>query len=76
MLTKGQRMQENADKMALIEEIEKLIESDPNAPISSFSMLEFLEVEDLVSVRETLLRSKTIALLRMKNGLMSCVKNS
>lgn len=58
MLTKGQRMQENADKMALIEEIEKLIESDPNAPIPSFSMLEFLEVEDLVSVRETLLRSK------------------
>ncbi len=52
-------MPENADKMALIEEIEKLIESDPNAPISSFSMLEFLELDDLVSVRETLLRSKT-----------------
>ncbi|WP_263833572.1 hypothetical protein [Sulfurospirillum oryzae] len=51
-------MRDNADKMALIEEIEKLIESDPNAPISSFSMLEFLELEDLVSVRETLLRSK------------------
>ena len=51
-------MQENADKMALIEEIEKLIESDPNAPISSFSMLEFLELDHLVSVRETLLRSK------------------
>lgn len=51
-------MQENADKMALIEEIEKLIESDPNAPISSFSMLEFLEISDLVSMREALLRSK------------------
>ena len=58
LLMKGQRMQENADKMALIEEIEILIESDPNAPISSFSMLEFLELDDLVSVRETLLRSK------------------
>jgi len=51
-------MQENADKMALIEEIEQLIESDPNAPISSFSMLEFLEISDLVSMREALLRSK------------------
>lgn len=51
-------MLENADKMALIEEIEQLIESDPNAPITSFSMLEFLEIDDLVSVRETLLRSK------------------
>ena len=51
-------MLENADKMALIEEIEKLIESDSNAPIASFSMLEFLELDDLVSVRETLLRSK------------------
>ena len=58
MLMKGQRMLENADKMALIEEIEKLIESDPNAPISSFLMLEFLELDDLVSVGETLLRSK------------------
>lgn len=51
-------MYDNADKMALIKEIEILIESDPNAPISSFSMLEFLEMDDLVSVRETLLRSK------------------
>ena len=51
-------MYDNADKMALIKEIEILIESDPNAPISSFSMLELLELDDLVSVRETLLRSK------------------
>ena len=51
-------MPENADKMALIEEIEKLIESDPHAPITSFSMLEFLELDDLISVRETLLHSK------------------
>ena len=52
-------MVDNADKMALIHEIELLIESDPNAPISSFSLLEFLEISDLVSVRETLLRSKS-----------------
>ena len=51
-------MQENPDKAALIQEIEKLIESDPQAPISSFSMLEWLEISDLVSVRETLLQSK------------------
>ncbi|AHJ14153.1 MULTISPECIES: hypothetical protein [Sulfurospirillum] len=51
-------MLENADKMALIHEIELLIESDPNAPISSFSMLEFLELDDLVSMRDALLRSK------------------
>lgn len=52
-------MQANADKMALIKEIETLIESDPNAAISSFSMIEFLEMDDLISVREMLLRSKT-----------------
>lgn len=51
-------MVDNADKMALIHEIELLIESDPNAPISSFSMLEFLELDDLVSMRDALLRSK------------------
>jgi hypothetical protein len=51
-------MLENADKMALIHEIELLIESDPNAPISSFSMLEFLELDDLVSMRDALIRSK------------------
>lgn len=51
-------MLENADKMALIQEIETLIESDPNAPIASFSMLEFLELDDLFSVKESLLHSK------------------
>lgn len=51
-------MLDNADKMALIHEIELLIESDPTAPISTFSMLEFLELDDLVSVRDALLRSK------------------
>ena len=51
-------MQENPDKVALIQEIEKLIESDPQAPISSFSMLELLEIDDLISVREALFRSK------------------
>lgn len=51
-------MEQNPDKKALIEEIEVLIESDPNAPISSFSMIEFLEIEDLLSIKEMLLRSK------------------
>lgn len=51
-------MEENTDKQALIQEIETLIESDPNAPISSFSMLELLEISDLTSIRQTLLYSK------------------
>ena len=52
-------MEENTDKQALIQEIETLIESDPSAPISSFSMLEFLEISDLASIKQTLLHSKT-----------------
>lgn len=51
-------MEENTDKQALIQEIETLIESDPNAPISSFSMLELLEISDLTSIKQTLLYSK------------------
>lgn len=51
-------MQENIDKIELIKEIERLIESDPSAPISSFSMLEFLEISDLLSTKEALLSSK------------------
>ncbi|AFL69508.1 hypothetical protein [Sulfurospirillum barnesii] len=51
-------MQENIDKQGLIKEIEGLIESDPNAPISSFSMLDFLEIDELCSIKATLLKSK------------------
>lgn len=51
-------MEENLDKKGIIEEIEQLIESDPNAVIMSLSMLEFLEISDLVSIKENLLRSK------------------
>ena len=58
LLTEGNIMDENLDKMALIKEIESLIESDPNAPIASFSMLEFLETSDLISVKESLLYAK------------------
>ena len=52
-------MAENADKTQLIRDIETLIESDPNAPIASFAMLEFLEINDLASIKENLLRSKS-----------------
>jgi len=52
-------MAENADKTQLIRDIETLIESDPNAPIASFAMLEFLEIDDLASIKENLLRSKS-----------------
>lgn len=51
-------MHENIDKQRLIEEIERLIESDPNAPISSFSLISFLEVSDLLAIKESLLKSK------------------
>ncbi|MCD8477109.1 MAG: hypothetical protein LRY68_03635 [Sulfurospirillum sp.] len=51
-------MHENIDKQGLIEEIERLIESDPNAPISSFSLISFLEVGDLLAIKESLLKSK------------------
>ena len=51
-------MHENIDKQGLIEEIERLIESDPNAPISSFSLISFLEVSDLLAIKESLLKSK------------------
>ncbi|ACZ13103.1 hypothetical protein [Sulfurospirillum deleyianum] len=51
-------MHENIDKKVLIEEIEGLVESDPNAPISSFSMLDFLEIPELLSMKESLLKSK------------------
>ncbi len=52
-------MQANSDKMAIIKEIEALIESDPNATIGTFSMLEMLEIDELYSIKEMLLRSKT-----------------
>ena len=51
-------MDSSMDKQALIKEIEKLIESDPVANISTFEMMNFLEIDDLVSIHKGLLKSK------------------
>jgi len=45
-------------KKELIEEISKLIESDPNAIPMELNMLDFLSEDDLVSVLKNLYRSK------------------
>ena len=42
-------MDKSLDKQALIQEIEKLIESDPLAHTSTFEMMDFLEIDDLIS---------------------------
>ncbi len=49
---------ENEAKQALIESIEKLVESDPSATPSSFALLGFLEIEDLIGIEQSLLKSK------------------
>ncbi len=51
-------MDSSMDKQALIKEIEKLIESDSVANISTFEMMNFLEIDDLVSIHKGLLKSK------------------
>lgn len=51
-------MDDNAVKTALIETIEKLIESDPNAVVGSYAMLQFLEIEDLIAIEQSLYKSK------------------
>lgn len=49
---------ENEEKKALIESIEALVESDPTATPSSFALLHVLEIEDLIGIEQSLLRSK------------------
>lgn len=51
-------MDKSLDKQALIQEIEKLIESDPLAHTSTFEMIDFLEIDDLISIHKGLLKSK------------------
>jgi hypothetical protein len=49
---------ENEDKQALIESIEKLVESDPSATPTPFELLHMLEIEDLIGIEQSLLKSK------------------
>lgn len=51
-------MDNSLEKQALIKEIERLIESDPIAVASTFEMMEFLEMDDLISIHKGLVRSK------------------
>jgi hypothetical protein len=46
------------NKKELIEEIAKLIESDPEATPMELSVLEFLSEDDLISVLKNLYKSK------------------
>jgi predicted HTH transcriptional regulator len=46
------------NKEELIKEIEKMIESDPNATPMELSVLEFLSEDDLKSVLKNLYKSK------------------
>lgn len=46
------------DKSELIQEIAKMIESDPNATPMELSILEFLSYDALVSVLKNLYKSK------------------
>ncbi len=49
---------ENSDKQALIETIERLVESDPNASPTPLALLHLLAFEDLVAIEQSLLKSK------------------
>ena len=49
---------ENEEKNALIAIIEKLVESDPNATPTELSLLHLLELEDLIAMEQSLLKSK------------------
>lgn len=46
------------NKKELIEEIAKMIESDPNATPMSHTVLDFLSEEELISVLKSLYKSK------------------
>ena len=51
-------MDKSLDKQDIIKEIERLIESDPIAVISTFEMMDLLEMDDLISIHKGLLKSK------------------
>lgn len=49
---------EQEEKEAVIGEIAQLIESDPNATVLEYAVLKTMELQDLLSVRDSLLRTK------------------
>ena len=50
---------ENEEKLALIAIIEKLVESDPMATPTPLALLHLLEIEDLIAMEQSLLKSKS-----------------
>ena len=53
-------MEEKLEKYEIIREISQLLESDPNAIPMELSMLDFLEEDELLKIRNGLLRQKEI----------------
>lgn len=51
-------MQSSCTKEELIAIIENLVESDPSAQTTPFSTLHLLEMEDLIAIEQSLLKSK------------------
>ncbi|KIM09830.1 MAG: hypothetical protein KU29_00805 [Sulfurovum sp. FS06-10] len=49
---------ENEEKQAIILSIEKLVESDPTATPTPLALLHLLEIEDLIGIEQSLLKSK------------------
>ena len=46
------------EKREIIEEIAKLIESDPNSTPMNLDILEFMSEEELESIKDSLIKSK------------------
>lgn len=51
-------MEDSTTKEELIATIERLVESDPVAQPTSFALLHLLEIEDLIAMEQSLLKSK------------------
>ena len=51
-------MENSCTKEELIAIIEGLVESDPSAQATPLAMLHFLEMEDLIAIEQSLLKSK------------------
>lgn len=51
-------MEDSVTKEELIATIERLVESDPHATITPLTVLHLLELEDLIAIEQSLLKSK------------------
>lgn len=51
-------MEDSVTKEELIATIERLVESDPNATTTPLNVLHLLELDDLIAIEQSLLKSK------------------